>query len=530
MKKRERSSKNSASLTLVAGSAPYSTHHGPIAAQATAGLRESMSPESANTRTREYSRGKSKAKRAKTPLWYGIYLPQLIPLTATRQKRYLNRLAELVGEVSSSISLHDQGLVFEIRSSLNYFGGIDSLHERLRRSIPTQLIKWGLEEQFNYAACPTATGSLLLARSGYNALVYQTENLRSALGRLPIDALELEKEQYRRLHRMGLRTLKDIWRLPGDGLRKRFGSPFVDYLNRALAKAPEPMARYQPPPAFNTSYEFSYAVENTGLLLPVIEELLAELCDFLRRRDLSVSQLQFSLLHEQQEATLFPVNLRQPSRDDKQLLLLVDTHLANLNLIAPVARVGIEVRKFDAFVSQTESLLIAGKAQARNYGGSNLDHFMEQLQARLGSHHVKSISTVNEHCPEYASELEDYNESLQRLRSQGRKRVTQDSRALAATANRRHDTGINSLNDAAINPRPCWLLRTPQQLSSRNGKLYHRRPLTILSGPERIENRWWSGEDVRRDYYVAVDDQGARLWLFREKTGERHWYLHGLFA
>ena len=43
----------------------------------------------------------------------------------------------------------------------------------------------------------------------------------------------------------------------------------------------------------------------------------------------------------------------------------------------------------------------------------------------------------------------------------------------------------------------------------------------MLAGPERIESGWWDGADVRRDYYVASDARGARLWIYRECAGAK---------
>jgi protein ImuB len=51
-----------------------------------------------------------------------------------------------------------------------------------------------------------------------------------------------------------------------------------------------------------------------------------------------------------------------------------------------------------------------------------------------------------------------------------------------------------------------------------------------LAGPERIESGWWDGDDARRDYFVAEDPRGCRLWVFRERDGRRRWYLHGIFG
>ena len=56
-----------------------------------------------------------------------------------------------------------------------------------------------------------------------------------------------------------------------------------------------------------------------------------------------------------------------------------------------------------------------------------------------------------------------------------------------------------------------------------------RGSLRLRSGPERIETRWWTGQEVCRDYYVADNARGMRLWIFHEREGERRWFLHGIF-
>jgi protein ImuB len=69
--------------------------------------------------------------------------------------------------------------------------------------------------------------------------------------------------------------------------------------------------------------------------------------------------------------------------------------------------------------------------------------------------------------------------------------------------------------------RPCWLLPEPQCIEAPSAPL--------LRGPERIESGWWDQGDVRRDYYIARSDEGAQLWVFRDRRDGR-WYLQGLWA
>jgi protein ImuB len=35
---------------------------------------------------------------------------------------------------------------------------------------------------------------------------------------------------------------------------------------------------------------------------------------------------------------------------------------------------------------------------------------------------------------------------------------------------------------------------------------------------------------VTRDYFVARDDSGAKLWIFRNRRTPDDWFLHGIFG
>jgi protein ImuB len=87
--------------------------------------------------------------------------------------------------------------------------------------------------------------------------------------------------------------------------------------------------------------------------------------------------------------------------------------------------------------------------------------------------------------------------------------------------------------------RPLWLLAEPQALETDEDGRFPRYEgaLAIEEGPERIESGWWDGKDVARDYYVARDPVGVRLWIYRERGRSSRssrsghgWFLHGVFG
>jgi len=72
-----------------------------------------------------------------------------------------------------------------------------------------------------------------------------------------------------------------------------------------------------------------------------------------------------------------------------------------------------------------------------------------------------------------------------------------------------------------------WLLAEPVALTPT---LTPERKFDVLRGPERIETGWWDGREVTRDYFVARDAHGVRLWIYRDRRAPKNWYVHGLFG
>ena len=78
--------------------------------------------------------------------------------------------------------------------------------------------------------------------------------------------------------------------------------------------------------------------------------------------------------------------------------------------------------------------------------------------------------------------------------------------------------------------RPLWMLPEPAPLPAAEGYPLHHGPLRLIDGPERLETGWWDEDGIARDYYTAVNPQGMRLWVFRNRSRSADWYLHGFFG
>jgi len=63
----------------------------------------------------------------------------------------------------------------------------------------------------------------------------------------------------------------------------------------------------------------------------------------------------------------------------------------------------------------------------------------------------------------------------------------------------------------------------------REHMIEEQHQLKLQAGCERIESGWWDEQDVARDYFIAINPSGSCYWIYRELTGERRWYLQGIF-
>lgn len=465
------------------------------------------------------------APQKATALWYAVCLPQLRSeqgQTSLENQTRLRELAELTRHLSSRISLLPPDcIVFEVRSSLRYFGGIGNIRRQLQALLEQQLQEWQLESGFYQCVTPTATSSVLLARNGANVAVAQSDRLRSVLGSLPLQSLPIPEADKKQLRLSGLLHLRDLWRLPGAALRQRFGNILADYLDRCLGRKTDLPAICEPLPVFRSSYELEYAESCVERLLPAVQDLLSRLCDFLRQRELSTAHLLLKLEHEAQAPDLLEMNLRRPSRCENHLMMLLENRISALSLDAPVTALSLEARYFDVFIAGNASLLNDNSPSSDEHNRP-LQDLLEQLQARLGNAAIRVLHALPEHCPELAST--HYSCGEQPAKPSSGKRASSKQRHQALSCFRRMDR-----------PRPCWLLEEPESLLERGGHIYLLTPLQtwerlrIISEAERIETHWWAGPDVRRDYYVAAAEGGQLLWIFHSRSQRTGWYLQGVF-
>ena len=405
-----------------------------------------------------------------------------------REAAALQGLALWAGRFSSQIALAaPAALLLELGGSLRLFGGVAAL---------LSLIRSGLDElgyQARLCLAPTAAGALLLAQNGCQGVVDDLQALRQALAEVPLQLLPLGDERLRALEAMGLSRLGQVLRLPGEGLARRLGCGFMDYLQRLLGQAADPRSVFQPPASFRRRLQLPAEVQGAAALVFAARRLILELCGFLIARQAGTQRLQWLLYHADGGQTGFELGLLTPQREAPRLQQLLQERLERLTLPAPVQAIGLRVDDLQPLTGHALALFADSGQPAESTA-----RLLERLQARLGSGAVSGIRSLPDHRPERAW------------------CYCPPGQSGAAPA-------------APTAGRPLWLLARPLPLQQQGGWPWLDGRLALEPERERIESGWWDGRPVARDYFVARSRRGERLWVYRELGGRRGWYLHGLF-
>jgi len=412
-------------------------------------------------------------------------------------------------------------VLLEVAASLRYFGGLAALRRRLREALAP------LGHALHLASAPTALGAALLARvhRSFDGDAAATAN---ALDAAPVWLLGPGRAHWDALQGMGLRTLSDLRVLPRSGIARRFGAALLDELDRAYGRAPDPRVPVELPAAFESGLELYARADTTEQVLHGAGVLLERMVAWLSARHAFVRRCTLVMQHEPRwrrdggvpAATPLEIALAEPSRDRAHLLVLLRERLGRLALPAPTLELRLHAADIVRGPPPHAELFPTPRSEREG-----LVRLIERLQARLGRDCVLSLAALDDHRPERATELRAAD--AQALARAG---------ACAPVAAAGESCAVEAGEPPPGAPvRPVWLLAQPEPLVEQGTTLLlDGRPLQIVSGAERIESGWWDLQLVERDYFIAQQEDGALVWIYRARqlasSPTQGWFLQGRFG
>jgi protein ImuB len=417
-------------------------------------------------------------------LWYAVVFPDLAQSEHSFEE--LQKLCPHAQGFTSFVSIEaPDALLLEIKGSIKLFGSLPILQS----AIDACWQRLGL--QARSATTPSTLAALWLARAGECTHGEDAGKLPGLLAKVPIGCTAWDADRLQTLRSLGITRVGDMLRLPRGGLARRLSPRIVRDLDIAVGRLPAPRRAFIARERFRERCDFETEIEHVGYLEKALEPLIERCAQFLRHRQAGVQALQLRLRHRELPATRVRLGLASITSERRRLSDVLTQKLTRLELKAPVR--GMELISGSLRALSASSLdVFAGLTGAGTR--DTAPQLVERLRARLGEDAVYGVCLIEEHRPEAA---------------------WGKVQALPLTAPSKKDSNAGEPQM----PRPVWLLAEPLSIPAPQ----------LLQGPERIESGWWDGKGVARDYYIARQAQGARLWVYQERhTG--HWYLHGVFA
>ena len=390
--------------------------------------------------------------------------------------------------------------MLEVGSSLGLMGGWAAFEERLR----CELSDLQFRHRIALAPFPRAAHLLAWLQDGLQAT--DAAQLQSLLARVPVRRAGLPDGAGERLHRLGIRRLQQVFEMPADGLRRRFGESLLHCLDELRGQRQPPLTLFRPPEHFDMRLELEYGVTDHQPLMFPLRRLVMDLATFLARRIRGVQQLTVRLEHERgsrrmhDEAMLdaIPLRLRllAPEHDGAALFELLRSRLEAVVLARPVVGLRLVARDLQPLQPPGRDLFDARTGRAEGWG-----QLRERLRVRLGEDAVYGVAPVADPRPEHAWK-KVVGGSMDGGGRDGGRRAPERLPGWPA--------------------RPGWMLLEPRPLTQPVAE--------VVGGPERLESGWWDGGDLKRDYYVLRLANGQLAWAFSAVGQHGPWMLHGWFA
>ncbi len=404
-----------------------------------------------------------------------------------RERQALQGLARWAYQYSSSISFDPSMLLLEIEGSLRLFGGLEAMMERLQAELTA------LGYHYYWAIAPTPAGAGLLARTRPATCATEPAQLQDVVSSIPLRRVTRDSQALTLVHQVGLYSVGDCLALPRQELARRIGPGLALLLDKILGRAADPRTAWQPPEYFNERLLLPAEITQISALTFPANRLILSLAAFLRGRDGVTQQLCWTLIHRDTEPTRFEQGLLAPSQNAAHILGLFRERIERLQLAEPVTEIILQVKHWQMRKEISGDLLGDDKPVS--------DGFLERLQMRMGKQAVNGLQAQADHRPEQAWRY-----------------------------CRPGEIGVDKLSTLQHTGarQPLWLLEKPHCLVLHQGKPNYGGKLSLQPYPQRIETGWWDGHDVCRDYYLANNPAGEKLWVYQDRRAGQ-WYLHGFF-
>ena len=363
--------------------------------------------------------------------------------------------------------------------------------------------------------------SWALSRFSKGSTIIKPGDQMNELLALPPEALRLDALTAERLHKLGLKHVKDFIGMPRQSLRRRFGDNFLKKLDQALGYEEEFIQPVEEVEPFNERLLSFEPIITLSGIEAALHQLLDSICKKLSHEQKGLRAASLKCFMTDGKIECIDISTTNPTNNAEHLFKLFELKFNTINPEAGIEVFLLEAKKIETIIATQEKLwdMSTPGADTRASRGKlnlnkNLSELLDRLTAKFGEGRIKRYIPDQHYWPERSfKNAADINETPTAEWQISRPRPLQ----------------------LLVNPEPIEVTAPIPDYPPMNFR--HKGTLHKIinaDGPERIEQEWWLSDGEHRDYYYVEDEEGRRYWLFRlghyDADKNYCWFLHGYFA
>ena len=404
---------------------------------------------------------------------------------SSQEKKLLNNLAIIGYQFTADITIENHALCLEISKSKRLFRGYNNLlcliHEKISLHKIFAINGFGINPLI----------AKILCKNKFQKNLPNLNNVYKELNKIPAIKITDNLNTRKIFSQLGIQSIKDLIDIPISLLSERFDSDLISNLEILLNKKQQILCKFKPSKTFHDEIQYINGLTNKESLIFPMKSLLKSLNEYLIAIHCRCSQIIWEFTTPLNVNITMKIKLSRSKNDWSELLNLSRIKLDNINLPKVVEKVSLYCADLVQDKKINNEIFNDNKNKSQYKG-----NLVDSIVAKVGEKALFTLLTKNEHIPKKAGSITKFD-----MKQFFEQQTTE-------------------------NTRPLWLLKTPNPIKFLNGKLYFKSPITILSGPERINDNWWENNQ-QLDYYIARDEEGTNYWIY--KSGVK-WFIHGIFS
>lgn len=359
---------------------------------------------------------------------------------------------------------------------------------------------------------------LSIARRGV-VVCATSEEERAAIHQVPLGRLDLDPDARNRLLALGIRTVGDFLRLPGDGVRARFGAAVGLLHQLAAGQRVPPLVPAPADEVHERVIDFDAPERHVERLLFIVKRLVDGLAAALAHRGLAVIELTLHLTLDDRTTRVEHVRPAAPTLDVAQLLTLIRLRLDNLHLASGIVTLRVTADVCPATADARRLFATRRDPEAADQALARLRaECGEQcvVRAKLCDAHLPAARFIWEpilHVPASSSPRAVAARPLVRRIYTRALMLAPGFRLQASAGLQAPGPRLQAQGSSGFSKSFC---RSPEPGARSPAEARSLEP-GALSGPYLLSGGWWTddeGRGVRRDYYFVHTPQGDLWWIY----------------